>query len=115
MMIPLPRIFCRALFLLGLAPGLVLGQTDNSRRELATPGLILETGSRTAACDVLAFTKQGQYLFATGDDKVIRTWKFTPKGLESIPPTLAGAPHPVLRWPSYRARNGNIYAVAVSP
>src|SRR5947209_493340 len=88
--------------------GAALGQTDQSRRELATPGLILETGNRTSACDVLTFTNKGQFLFATGDDKVVRTWKFTGQGLEPISdPAPAGVPQAVLRWPSHRERRGN--------
>src|SRR5262249_2467216 len=97
-------------------PGFVSAQTDQSRRELATPGLVLETGSRTSACDVLSFTNKGQFLFATGDDKVVRTSKFTSKGLEAIAdPAPAGVPQAVLRWTSHRERRGNIYAAAVSP
>jgi WD40 repeat protein len=97
-------------------PGAALAQVDQSRREIATPGLVLETGSRTAACDVLSFTNKGQFLFATGDDKVVRTWKFTPKGLEIIPdPAPEGVPQPGLRWTSHRERRGNVYAAAVSP
>jgi WD40 repeat protein len=98
------------------ACSLARGQYDESRREPTTPGLVLNTGSRTSACDVLTFTNEGQFLFATGDDKVVRTWKFTPQGLETIPdPAPPGSPQPVLRWASYRERRGNIYAAAVSP
>jgi WD40 repeat protein len=105
-----------ALLALMISPGMVKGQTDQSRRELVTPGLVLETGTRTAACDVLTFANDGQYLFATGDDKLVRTWKFTPQGLEFIPdPPPEGVPQPVLRWTSYRERRGNIYAAALSP
>lgn len=98
--------------------GVASAQVDQSRREIATPGLVLETGSRTSACDVLKFTNNGQYLLATGDDKVVRTWKFTPKGLETIPdppPDPDKVPQGVLRWTSHRERRGNIYAAAVSP
>src|SRR5687767_4598856 len=66
---------------------------DRSRREYLTPGLILETGARTAACDVLLFTKDGKHLLATGDDKVVRTWDVTDKGL------VTSKEYPVLRWP----------------
>jgi WD40 repeat protein len=99
-----------------LIPSPVWGQADESRREITTPGLVLETGSRTAACDVLTFTNQGRFLFATGDDKIVRTWKYTPQGLAAIvDPAPAGSPQPILRWPSHRERYGNIYAAAVSP
>ncbi len=76
----------------------------------------METGNRTAACDVLTFTNNGQYLFATGDDKVVRTWRYSPRGLEPLrEPIAADVPQPVLRWTSHRERRGNIYAAAVSP
>jgi WD40 repeat protein len=79
-----------------------------SRREYLTPGLILETGARTAACDVLVFTADGKQLLAAGDDKVVRTWDVTPDGLQ---PSTA---YPVLRWPIFREYYGNIYAMALS-
>lgn len=97
-------------------PSVAEGQVDFSRRETTTPGLMLDTGSRTGACDVLTFTNNGQYLLAAGDDKVVRTWSFTAKGLEPIAdPAPDGIPQPVLRWSNLRERRGNIYAAAVSP
>jgi WD40 repeat protein len=91
-----------------LATGEVLAQNDQSRREYATPGLVVETGARTAACDVLTFTADGNYLLAAGDDKVVRTWKAGGRGLG--PSGL-----PLLRWSSFRETRGNIYALALSP
>lgn len=101
---------------LGLA---LLGATASAqapafRRELATPGLVVETGMRTGALDVLRFSPDGNYLLATGDDKVVRTWKLVGGKLEAIP-AAAAEPRSVLRWPSMRELRGNIYALAVSP
>ena len=81
---------------------------DPSRREYFTPGLILETGARNAACDVLRFTRDGKFLLATGDDKVVRNWKVTPTG-------LAASDLPILRWRIFREVRGNIYAMDLSP
>jgi WD40 repeat protein len=81
---------------------------DPSRREYFTPGLILETGARNAACDVLRFTQDGKFLLATGDDKVVRNWRVTPEG-------LAPSDLPILRWRIFREVRGNIYALDLSP
>ena len=80
-----------------------------TRREYDTPGLVVETGYRTAALDVLAFTADGKYALTAGDDKVVRTWDVTAKGLKP------SADYPVLRWPVYREFRGNIYSLALSP
>lgn len=103
-----------AALLVGEAP--LLAQDNQSRREFATPGLVVETGYRTGACDVLTFTGDGKFLLAAGDDKVVRTWRFTGKSLQKIPePAPTGTPLSVLRWPSFREMKGNIYALAFSP
>jgi WD40 repeat protein len=80
--------------------------TAQERRGRDTPGLILETGARMGACDVLTFTPDGRYLLAAGDDKVVRIWKFTEKGLE---------PDRILRWGTWREQRGSIYTLALSP
>src|SRR5512145_1715791 len=90
-----------ALMLTGLIQAGALSQDHVFRRELATPGLVVETGMRTGAMDALAFTPDGKYLLASGDDKVVRSWKVTGGRLEPIPPA-AGEPQSVLRWPSMR-------------
>jgi WD40 repeat protein len=81
---------------------------DPSRREYFTPGLILETGARNSACDVLRFTSDGKFLLSTGDDKVVRNWRVTPQG-------LASSDLPILRWRIFREVRGNIYAMDLSP
>ncbi len=69
--------------------------------------LILETGARTAAADVLLFTPDGKRLLAAGDDKVVRAWPFDPvTGLDRT--NLR-----TLRWSIYRQQRGSIYAAAL--
>lgn len=89
-----------------LAPAALLAQQD--RRERTEPGLVVETGARMGACDAIRFTPDGQFLLAVGDDKVVRTWKFTEKGLE--PSESHG-----LRWSIWREQRGSIFALALSP
>jgi WD40 repeat protein len=84
------------------------GKVDPSRREYYTPGLVLETGARNAACDVLRFTRDGRYVLTAGDDKVVRNWRVTPQGL--VPSEM-----PILRWRIFREVRGNIYAMDLSP
>ncbi len=89
--------------------GAARGQNTESRREYFTPGLVVETGARRGACDVLTFTRDGVHLLAVGDDKVVRVWRYTPgKGLEP-------ADRPILRWRTWHESRGNIYALALSP
>lgn len=86
-------------------PSLAYAQPTNyeehpGRRERNTPGIVLETGARTAACDVLRFSKDGKHLLAAGDDKVVRTWAVGRDGALSVD-TL-----PTLRWPIFRESRG---------
>src|SRR5437763_510688 len=67
---------------------------DSSRREFFDAGLVLETGVRTGACDVLLFTPDGKNLLATGDDKVVRVWDWEKGKLDTIGSRA-------LRWPVY--------------
>jgi len=94
--------------LLALAGTCELGQAaEYARRGIQDPELILETGARTGACDVLLFTRDGKHLLACGDDKVVRQWSVTARGLD-----LANVR--VLRWASHREIKGTIYAMALS-
>src|SRR6516165_5654015 len=86
--------------------GSALAQADRFGR--FEPGLIVETGARMGACDVVTFTPDGQFLLAVGDDKVVRIWKHTGQGLDPQPVQI-------LRWSIFREQRGNIYALALSP
>jgi WD40 repeat protein len=85
-------------------PGAGLG--EGTSRDRTTPGLILNTVGRTAACDALIFTADGKYLLAAGDDKVVRTWSLQENRL---------IPEKKLRWSIFREQRGAIYALALSP
>jgi urea transport system permease protein len=74
------RLLIAAMALPGLAGAAPAEESVEhpGRRERSTPGLVLETGARTAACDVLTFTADGKHLLAAGDDKVVRDKAGTP-------------------------------------
>ncbi len=87
-------------------PGRAGPATQGDRRDREAPEFLLETGGRTATCDVLTFTPSGDALLAAGDDKVVRSWTVGDKGL---------APGSVLRWSVWREQRGSIYAIALDP
>ena len=78
---------------------------DSDNRGRTQPGLIIETGGRNGACDVLTFTPDGRNLMATGDDKVVRVWPLKGDQID------ADNAH-VLRWSIWREQRGSIYALA---
>src|SRR5262249_59806044 len=99
------RLIASVLTILSLA-GPAFAQND--RRSQTTPELIIESGGRLGSCDAIRFTRDGKYLLAIGDDKVVRIWpyqdgKLTKEGMQ------------VLRWPSWREQRGAIFALALSP
>jgi WD40 repeat protein len=102
----------RRLFVLILPAAMLLPvgavRAQGDRRERAEPALMIETGARMGTCDALAFTPDGRYLLAAGDDKVVRVWTHTAEGLEQ--PACQ-----TLRWSIWRERRGAIYALAISP
>ena len=100
------RIITAVLTWLTAAGATAFAQADRFGR--FEPGLIVETGARMGACDVITFTPDGQFVLAVGDDKVVRIWKHTNKGLDPEPVQ-------VLRWSIFREQRGNIYALALSP
>ena len=53
------------------------------RRSRDEPEVVVEAGGRVGTCDVLRFDAAGKFLFAGGDDKVVRVWPVTPKGLDT--------------------------------
>jgi WD40 repeat protein len=99
-------IICSVLALLAGAVAPVSAQID--RRDRRNPELIVEAGGRLSTCDQLVFTKDGKYLLAAGDDKVVRVWRVVGGRLDAtgLPP---------LRWITWREQRGAIFALAVSP
>src|SRR5262245_42686952 len=73
----------------------------------STPGLVLATEGRTAACEGLLFTPDGSQLLACGHDKVVRRWLVEDAAFSSrkLPP---------LRWPTFREQRGVLFAMALS-
>ena len=98
--------------LLCVLPEAAFGQApvkEVSRREPFDAGLVLETGVRTGACDVLSFTPDGNHLLAAGDNKVVRVWPWNQQTGLDVNNARA------LRWPIFREHRGNIYAMAIRP
>ncbi|MBN9517868.1 caspase family protein [bacterium] len=86
------------------------GAQQLDRRSRDEPEVVVEAGGRVGPCDTLVFDKAGKYLFAGGDDKVVRVWPVTPKGFAPDPGHAR-----VLRWRAWREQRGGIKTVAVSP
>ncbi|MFO0800056.1 MAG: caspase family protein [Gemmataceae bacterium] len=80
------------------------------RRSRDEPEVVVEAGGRVGTCDAVVFDKAGKFLFAAGDDKVVRVWPVTAKGLDTDPARAR-----VLRWRAWREQRGGIKAIAVSP
>jgi WD40 repeat protein len=80
------------------------------RRSRDEPEVVVEAGGRVGPCDVLRFSPDGRFLFAAGDDKVVRVWTYSAAGLETEPGKAK-----TLRWPAWREQRGGIKAIAVSP
>ena len=86
------------------------------RRARDEPEVCLETGGRCGTCDVLGFTPDGRYLYAAGDDKVVRMWPCTeePSQLTLVLDNSVSQRR-TLRWRTWRDQLGGIKAVSVSP
>jgi WD40 repeat protein len=89
-----------------LAAPATLPQYD--RRSRDEPEIVVEAGGRSGTCDALLFDRTGQFLFAGGDDKVVRVWPYSGGKLDVDRTTT-------LRWRAWREQRGGIKAVAVSP
>jgi WD40 repeat protein len=100
------QAFASILAVATLAPA--AAPTNDIRRKDLDVEMVLDTPGRTGACDVLRFTPDGKHLLAAGDDKVVRVWDCTDKGLT---PSAV----PVLRWSIFREQRGGIYALDVAP
>ncbi|MGF1580673.1 MAG: hypothetical protein ACFCD0_15025 [Gemmataceae bacterium] len=101
-------VFVGCLILFVAMISVTQAQDSIPRRDYFSPGLELETGGRTGTCDVLTFTRDGEFLLAAGDDKVVRNWRCAKKQLFT-----SGLP--TLRWKSWREARGQIHALAFSP
>lgn len=93
-----------------LSPALAGAQQQLDRRSREEPEIVVEAGGRFGACDALRFSADGNFLFAAGDDKVVRAWPHTEKGLETEREKAQ-----VLRWRAWREQRGGIKAIDVSP
>jgi len=80
------------------------------RRARDEPEVAIEAGGRVGTCDVLAFSPDGNFLLAAGDDKVVRVWPHSATGLDTTPGKAS-----VLRWRAWRDQLGGVKALAVSP
>jgi WD40 repeat protein len=101
------RLIASVLILSAIA-GPALAQND--RRDRQNPELVVDGGGRLGSCDAIRFTRDGKYLLAIGDDKVVRCWPFDPdKRL------LQTEGMQVLRWTIWREQRGAIFALALSP
>lgn len=77
----------------------------HAQKGRTTPGLVIETGARTATCDQLLFDPTGSYLLAVGEDKVLRRW---PVGAEGF----LQAQSLNVRWSIQREARGSIFTAA---
>ena len=80
---------------------------EQVRRDLRTPGLVVETGAPTSKCWSLQFSADGTDLLAAGMDKVVRQWSITDNGFD-----LSEAKN--FRWAAYREQRGTIFCTALS-
>ncbi|GIW84511.1 MAG: hypothetical protein KatS3mg107_0171 [Gemmataceae bacterium] len=101
-------------WLLLLGAGEVQGQ-QYDRRARDEPEVCLEAGGRYGTCDVLGFTPDGKYLYAAGDDKVVRLWPCQADGNGGLILDNSPSQKRTLRWRAWRDQLGGIKTVAVSP
>ncbi len=88
-------------FLTAVAP--IVSQDRRSRDE---PEMTVNAGGRAGVCDVLAFDASGKWLYAAGDDKVIKAWQVGPEGLTDRTKTY--------RWPGWREQRGGIKTLSLA-
>ena len=78
------------------------------RRSRDEPEMFIDAGGRSGTCDALLFSPDGKYLYAGGDDKVVRVWPVGGRGLET-------GRMSTLRWPAWREQRGGVKTLAVPP
>ena len=78
------------------------------RRSRDEPEMFVEAGGRTGTCDAFTFSPDGKFLYAAGDDKVIRAWEVGRDGLD-----VGGMK--TFRWPVWREQRGGVKALALHP
>jgi WD40 repeat protein len=84
--------------------GPLLAQLDRRNRD--EPEMFIEAGGRSGTCDVLHFSPDGRFLYAGGDDKVVRVWEVGANGIKSGSMTTR-------RWPAWRDQRGGIKTLAL--
>lgn len=80
--------------------------TSQDRRSRDEPEMMVNAGGRAGVCDVLAFDAAGKWLFAAGDDKVIKAWQVGPQGLTDRTKTY--------RWPGWREQRGGVKTLSLA-
>src|SRR6476661_1976705 len=103
------------LLLLGPAASAALAQPAPARAPAAPVGesnplLCLEAGGPTAAVTALAFSPDGQALYAAGYDKVVRVWR-----RDADTKAFRLDPRATFRVPIGPGRDGVLNVLAVSP
>ncbi len=98
------RLILTAIAFAGFAPLTDAQQLDRRNRD--EPEVVVEAGGRFGTCDVLRFSRDGAFLFAGGDDKVVRAWPHAAAGLD-----LDQAK--TLRWRAWREQRGGVKAIDI--
>ncbi len=80
---------------------------EQIRRDLRTPGLVVETGAPTSRCWSLRFSSNGNELLAAGLDKVVRQWSVGENRFDR-------SDAKIFRWAAYREQRGTIFCTALS-
>ncbi|MBM3978671.1 MAG: hypothetical protein FJ304_00005 [Planctomycetes bacterium] len=96
-----------ALLLIALTGAPAVAQPQQDRRSRDEPEIVVEARGRVGPCDVLRFSPDGNFLFAAGDDKVVRVWPHSAAGLDTEKMRT-------LRWRAWREQRGGIKAIAIS-
>src|SRR5579885_883603 len=110
------RTLLAAVAAAALAPP-AAAQDQLDRRSRDQPEIVVEAGGRVGTCDALTFDRGGRFLFAAGDDKVVRAWPYAAArvwGLSFARLDTDPLKARTLRWRAWREQRGGIKAIAVS-